>query len=161
MAINILGDRHIVATDISLVCNDVVTKGTVLGYGTSGSGVALGDNAGVAAFYANQSGHVPVGPTLANFVNIDQTRQHRNFHNNEQVVGEKAPILRDGWIITNGIIGAAPNPGNTAYWEGSGMVTATLSATGGLKCTPKVGEFMSMLDENGYAKVYFKLPQPQ
>lgn len=158
MAINILGDRHILMTDVSLVCNDVVTKGTVLGYGTAGSGTAQNDNAGVAKFYANQSGQIPVGPTLANFVNIDQTRQHRNFHNNEQVIGEKAPILRQGWLITNGVLGT-PAVGNTAYWTTSGNVQPTMDANGGLKCTPRVGEFMSTLDENGYAKVSFLLPQ--
>jgi len=158
MSINIKGDRHIIETDISLICNDVVTKGTVLGYGTAGSGSAQNDNAGVAAYYANPSGQKPLGPTLANFVNIDQTRQHRNFHNNEQVIGEKAPILRKGWLITNGIFGT-PTAGATAYWAASGLVTPTLNAQGGLIATPKVGEFMSILDADGYCKVEFMLPQ--
>lgn len=155
--ITIKGDRHIIMTDISNICNDVVTKGTVLGYGTAGSGTAQGDNAGTAAYYANPSGQIPLGPTLANFVNIDQTRQHRNFHNNEQVVGEKAPIVRKGWLVTNGVIGT-PTVGNTAFWTASGNVTPTMSATGGTKATPKVGEFMSALDSDGFAKVMFDLP---
>ncbi|MFN7829978.1 MAG: hypothetical protein ACK5NX_02135, partial [Armatimonadota bacterium] len=56
-------DRHILETDISLVCNDVHEKGAVLVYSTAGSGTAL-YTPGVANVAANPSGKVPAGVSL-------------------------------------------------------------------------------------------------
>ena len=152
-------DRNILETDISLVCNDVHSKGAVLVYGTSASGVGI-ETPGVASLVSNPSGYKVAGLSLANFVDIDQTRYHRNFHKDEQVIGEKAPLLRKGYVVTDMIV-ASPgtiNAGANAYLSTDGKLTATVSATGGEVATPKVGTFASKKDENGYAKVYIELP---
>jgi hypothetical protein len=152
-------DRNILETDISLVCNDVHSKGAVLVYGTAASGVGI-ETPGVASLVSNPSGYKVAGLSLANFVDIDQTRYHRNFHKDEQVIGEKAPLLRKGYVVTDMIV-ASPgtiNAGANAYLSTDGKLTATVSATGGEVATPKVGTFASKKDENGYAKVYIELP---
>lgn len=152
-------DRNILETDISLVCNNVHSKGAVLVYGTAASGVGI-ETPGVASLVSNPSGYKVAGLSLANFVDIDQTRYHRNFHKDEQVIGEKAPLLRKGYVVTDMIV-ASPgtiNAGANAYLSTDGKLTATVSATGGEVATPKVGTFASKKDENGYAKVYIELP---
>lgn len=152
-------DRNILETDISLVCNDVHSKGAVLVYGTAASGVGI-ETPGIASLVSNPSGYKVAGLSLANFVDIDQTRYHRNFHKDEQVIGEKAPLLRKGYVVTDMIV-ASPgtiNAGANAYLSTDGKLTATVSATGGEVATPKVGTFASKKDENGYAKVYIELP---
>jgi hypothetical protein len=153
------GDRLIVETDISNVCNDVVSQqGLVLCYGNAGSGNAMVDgNQGTVTLAASPSGKVPAGLILATFVNIDQTRQHRNFHKSEQVIGEKAPLLTKGWVVTDQVTGT-PTVGATAYLTANGVLTPTVSATGGIAATPKVGIFKSILDEAGFAKVEVNLP---
>lgn len=153
------GDRNVIETDISNVCNDVVAQqGLVLCYGNPGSGSAMVDvNQGTVTLAANPSGKVPAGLSLATFVNIDQTRQHRNFHKSEQVVGEKAPLVTRGWVVTDQVTGA-PTVGATAYLTANGVLTPTVSATGGVAATPKVGIFKSVLDESGFAKVEVSLP---
>ena len=162
------GDRHVEVTDVSMVCNDVCSEGQALCYGIAGSGAGMGDttsigsgmlpdNAGSVTLAANPSGLKPAGITLANFVNVDQTRYHRNWYTGEQVVGEKAPLLRRGWVVTNAVTGT-PAPGNKAYVTTNGQMTPTVSATGGTVATPMIGEFMTGIDENGYAKVSVNLP---
>lgn len=152
-------DRNILETDISLVCNDVHEKGKVLVYGTAASGAGVVEP-GVCSLVSNPSGYKVAGLSLANFVNIDQTRYHRNFHKDEQVIGEKAPLLRKGYVVTDQIAsGTSPTAGSKAYLTSNGQLTPTVSATGGEVATPPVGEFATSKDENGYAKVYIELPR--
>lgn len=155
----LLGDRLIAQTDGTNICNDVVqNKGAILVYGTPGSGAALVDvNQGFVNLGATGSGKTPAGLCLSTFVNIDQTRQHRNYHKDEQVVGEKASLMTDGWVVTDQFTGT-PTVGATAYLGVSGTVSTTLSATGGLVATPKVGMFKSVPDESGFVKLQIKLP---
>lgn len=149
-------DRNVLETDISLVCNDVVSKGLVLVYGTAASGVG-NETPGVATLVTNPSGYKVAGLTLASFVSIDQTRQHRNFHKDEQVIGEKAPLLRKGYVVTDAVAGT-PAPGAPAYLVGTGVLSTVVSSTGGEVATPLVGVFATAKDESGFAKVYINLP---
>lgn len=148
-------DRNVLETDISLVCNDVVSKGLVLVYGTAASGVG-NETPGVASLVANPSGYKVAGLTLASFVSIDQTRQHRNFMKDEQVIGEKAPLLRKGYVVTDAVAGT-PAPGAPAYLVGTGVLSTVISPVG-VVATPLVGAFASAKDESGFAKVYIDLP---
>lgn len=148
-------DRYILETDISLVCNDTHEKGTVLVYGTASSGTGI-YTPGVASVAANASGKVVAGVSLAAFVNIDQTRQKRNFQRDEQVVGEKAPLLKKGWIVTDMIVSGQAgsiDSGVTAYLGASGKLT-TVSTN-----APKVGQFANKVDAEGFVKVFIDLPQ--
>lgn len=150
-------DRNILETDISLVCNDVTSKGLVLCYGTAASGVG-NEAAGVVAKMSNPSGYKVAGLTLAGFVDIDQTRFHRNFHKDEQVIGEKAPLLTKGWVITDAIANVSVLPGEKAYLVANGTISNVVSSTGGVVATPEVGAFLTKKDESGFAKVYINLP---
>lgn len=150
-------DRFILETDVSLVCNDVIVKGQCLVYGTGSTAFASGAGVytpGTAEYAANSSGRVAAGLSLAGFVNIDQTRQKRNFHKDEQVIGEKVPLLRKGWVITDQIAtGLTILAGDTAYIGASGLLT-NLSAGS----VPKIGQFVTKKDADGYAKVQISLP---
>ena len=53
-------DRNVLETDISLVCNDVVSKGLVLVYGTQASGVG-NETPGIASLVVNPSGYKVAG----------------------------------------------------------------------------------------------------
>jgi hypothetical protein len=151
------GDMFIEQTDPFHILNDVAAPGVVLCYNTAGSGVALGASRGVCQLAANPSGLKVFGGLLQNFVSIDETRYHRNWHKNEQVVGEPADVLRKGWFVTDKVTGT-PTEGNKAYLTSNGVVTPTVSATGGTAATPLVGEFGGSKDENGYVKLIFNLP---
>ena len=160
------GDRRELYVDVSFFNNDVAERGIVLVYGpgggsgtglNSGSGVALDDANQVASVAGNPSGLIPAGLLLNNQVSIDQTRQHINFQRDEMIAGGKCALLRRGWVVTNMITGT-PAAGNKAYLTANGKLTPTKSATGGTAATPLVGEFMTSLDQDGYAKVEVNLP---
>src|ERR1051325_2464186 len=128
------GNRYIESTDTSCTLNDVAAPGVVLCYSTAGSGIALGDNAGVTQLAVSPSGLKVHGVLLQNFVDIDQTLYHRNFHKDEQVIGERANVLRRGWVVTDKVTGA-PTRGDKAYLTTSGVVPPTVSSTGGTVAT--------------------------
>lgn len=151
------GDRVVLETDITLGCDSVTERGVVLCHKTAGSGVALGTLAGKADMYANPSGKVPCGLLMNDVVNTDQTRYHKNFHKDETMVGEVCTLLKKGRVTTNKVTGT-PTPGATAYLTASGVLTPTVSATGGVAATPKVGQFVGGLDEAGFAAVDINLP---
>ena len=160
------GDRREIEVDVSFFNNDVAERGLVLVYGpgggsgtglTAGSGIALDDANQVASVAANPSGLTPAGLLLNNQVSIDQTSQHINYQRDEMIVGGKCSLMRRGWVVTNKITGT-PVGGNKAYLGANGNLTPTKSATGGTAATPLVGEFMSSIDQDGYAKVEVNLP---
>jgi hypothetical protein len=162
------GDRHELQVDVAYFNNDVSERGVILVYGQGGgsgslasvpsaSGAAMDNAQAVVSLAANPSGLTPAGLLLNNQVNIDQTRQHINFMRDEMIVGGKCALLRQGWVVTNKVTGS-PAAGNKAYLTANGNLTPTLSATGGLKATPQVGEFMGALDESGFVKVAVHLP---
>ena len=152
------GDRYEGMTDVSFFMNDSsAAKGGVVVLSTGGSGVALDQSTALVTYAAAASGNVPVGLLLNDMVNIDQTRQHINFHKNEVQKGGKVTLLTKGWVVTNMITGT-PAAGNPAYLTDEGKLTPTKSADGGVVATPPVGRFLSSEDEDGYAKVAIDLP---
>jgi hypothetical protein len=54
--------------------------------------------------------------------------------------------------------GTSPAAGGVAYLTSNGEVTPTVSSTGGLVATPKVGVFAGAKDENGYVTIDVNLP---
>ena len=152
------GDRYEGMTDVSFFMNDSsAAKGGIAVLSTGGSGVALDQSKALVTYAAAASGNIPVGLLLNDMVNIDQTRQHINFHKNEVQKGGKVTLLTDGWVVTDMVTGT-PVAGNPAYLTAAGKVTPTQSATGGVKATPPVGRFLSSKDEDGYVKLSVKLP---
>jgi|TARA_R110000824_G_scaffold211640_5_gene397562 hypothetical protein len=156
------GDRYEALTDISFFWNTstTATRGGVACLQNAGSGVALDQSAAKVEYSSDPSGKVPVGLLLNDVVNIDQTRQHINYHKNEAQLGGKITMLQQGWIVTDFVYpGITPTAGRVAYLNHSGYLQDTLVDSGDLKRTPPVGRFMSNKDEDGYAKVFVSLPQ--
>ena len=150
-------DRQAIEYDIKRGCTTVAERGVIAVFSTSGSGAAIGLTAGFVQIAANPSGTVPAGVLLNDVVNIDETRYHRNFYKDEIKVNEPVALLKKGYVTTNMVTGT-PTVGQTAYVSASGYVTPTVSATGGLAATPKVGQFTSIKDEAGYVTLEVNLP---
>ena len=154
----------------------VVATGTG---GTAPSGAAMDQSVNQCVYVAAPSGYHPLGMLLVDVVNVDLTRQILNPYKSEAQVGDKVVLMRKGYAVTNKLIGGGAEGGvNTvtqgaaAYCGPSGNLTADQGivwATGyghgteaggyGYKTQfPRVGTFMSKVDEDGYAKVYVDLP---
>ena len=160
------GDRYELETDVSYFMNEVAERGGVATLSTAGSGAALDQSAALVTYAAAQSGAIPVGILLNDMVNIDQTRQHINFHKNEMQQGGKVTLLRKGWVVTNFIDpGDTITAGQTAFVGPSGYITNSQTTTGGLGSDNSagafVGRFDSLADEDGYAKVSVNLPHAE
>jgi hypothetical protein len=152
------GDRFEGVTDVSFFNNDEdKAKGGIACLVTGGSGVALDQSKALVSYAASASGNIPVGLLLNDMVNIDQTRQHINFHKNEVQKGGKCTLLTQGWVLTSMVTGT-PTAGAPAYLGANGNVTPTQSATGGNAANPPVGRFLSSKDEDDYVKLEVHLP---
>lgn len=157
--------RTILETDISLTCDTVKERGYFLVYGggtagtagSSGSGVALGDRAGVATLVTAQSGSKVAGMLLNDVVNYDTTKYHGNFHKDETLINERCNLLRKGRVTTDALVsGQSPAAGDVAYLGASGKLTAAYVND---VATPKVGRFVAPKDENAFVTVDVNLPQ--
>ena len=151
-------DRIELLTDVSFFMNTTATRGGIVCLSTAGSGVAMDDALAVVSYAAVASGQMPVGVLLNYVVNLDLTRQHINWHKDEVQVGGKVSILRAGVVTTNLIVGT-PVAGKPAYLGIDGKMTSVvptgLSSPSGVtgNMTARVGQFLSTLDADGYAKV--------
>ncbi len=153
------GDRHEFLTDVSYFMNEVATRGGIVSYSTVGSGTALDQSAALVTYAANSTGNVPVGILLNDMVNLDLTRQHANYHRNEMQLGGKVTLGKKGWWVTNSIIGT-PALKDWAHLCSSGQIAPITNANeplANLSNMPRVGKFMGIQDEDGYAKVYIDL----
>ena len=146
------GDRHELDTDISYFMNETASRGVVLAVSTQASGAAMDNAAAVATVAAEASGAIALGILLNDVVNIDQTRQHLNWHKDEVQQGSKVTILTKGFVVTDQISGT-PSAGDTAYLADSGLIAGTQDGT-----APAIGRFLSTQDADGYAKVSVNLP---
>ena len=145
------GDRNVLETDISFFINVTAEKGQLICVSTQGSGAAM-DHAEQLATTSSGT-NVPLGIILNDVVDIDQTRQHINWHKDEVQKGGKCTILTKGTVVTDQITGT-PTAGMIAYLNANGTVGAqTLSGT-----STAVGRFLSTKDADGYAKVAINLP---
>jgi hypothetical protein len=146
------GDRRELDTDISYFMNETASRGVVVSVSTQGSGAAMDNSSAVATVAAEASGAVALGVLLNDVVNIDQTRQHLNWHKDEVQQGSKVTILSKGFVVTDQISGT-PSAGDTAYLADSGKISGSQDGT-----APAVGRFLSTKDADGYAKVSINLP---
>ncbi|MBW2632407.1 MAG: hypothetical protein JRC90_11760 [Deltaproteobacteria bacterium] len=154
------GDRYLAITEISFFMDQEATRGGVTVLKTAGSGAALDQQAAEVEYAANPSGSYPVGLLLDDMVDKDLTRTHLNFQKSEHQKGSKVGLLRDGWVVTNMFyaptgVAHVPTAGKIAYLGPSGLLTISVGPGADY---PVVGRFESSLDEDGYAKVYIKLP---
>jgi hypothetical protein len=145
------------AQRLDFFMDEVAERGNVCVISTGGSGVAMDQGNALATVAASPSGTSPLGMLLQDMVNKDLTRTHLNYYKDECQKGGKVLIARKGWFVTNRVTGT-PTIGATAYLANSGLLSATVHSVGGIAATPKVGQFLSTLDEDGYAKVEIELP---
>lgn len=139
-------DRIELLTDISFFMNTTAERGGVASVVTGGSGVAMDDANAVVSFAAVASGAKPVGVLLNDVVNIDLTRQHINWYRDEVQLGGKVTLLRQGQVSTNRVTGS-PAAGADAYVGASGLIgTSSTNAV-------KIGQFLSAVDSDGFAKL--------
>ena len=155
-------DRHELQTDISFFMNEVASRGGVAVFSTAGSGAAMDSNKALVTYKAMPSGSVPAGLLLNDMVNIDQTRQHINWHKDEVKKGGKVTLLRKGWVVTDKIYpGHSPKAGDIAFVGHSGLMGVSMTIADQSDLSGEgfvVGRFMSKKDEDGYAKVEVNLP---
>lgn len=151
------GDRIELYTGIDCFMNEVAERGGIACASTVGSGSALDQAAQLVTYASTSSGAVPVGLLLNDMVNIDLTRQHPNWFRDEVQKGGKVTVAKYGFWVTNLIIGS-PARGDAAVVSSSGYLSPMTRAnqtngTWNRALNPYVGEFLSSLDEDGYAKV--------
>ena len=153
-------DRHELDVDISFFWNAAAAeRGGVVVLDAVGSGAAM-DQAGAKVKYAVATNAlIPVGILLNDVVNLDLTRQHINWHQDEVQKGGKVSILTKGYVVTNKISGT-PAAGEAAFVcdDTAGNIATDAEITDGKKII--IGRFMSKKDEDDYAKVEINLPMP-
>lgn len=142
-------------TDITNFWTTVAAeKGGCAGVVTQGSGAAIGinlaDEANVVGYIADPSGVIAKGVLLQTVaVAMSATRDFPNFENGEIRPGDKATLVKKGFVVTNMIpAGITPTVGAAAYLAASGTISST-QATG----APQVGRFETTKDANGFARV--------
>lgn len=120
--------------------------------GTGGSGVSLDNVLNVAQYKTVGSGSIPLGVLLQD-VNpvMSATRDFKNFATMEVRPGEKVTLLRKGWLVTD-MVSGTPAIGGVAYVGPSGLI-ATTSVDG----APACGRFESLVDADGFAKIYIDI----
>ena len=143
------GDRNVLETDISFFINVTAEKGQLICVSTQGSGAAM-DHAEQLATTSSGT-NVPLGIILNDVVDIDQTRQHINWHKDEVQKGGKCTILRKGTVVTDQVTGS-PSANDVAYVNANGTVGAQVASSSA------VGKFLGSKDADGYIKVAINLP---
>jgi hypothetical protein len=152
-------DRNHVESEIGYFCNDVVNRGVILIFGSSGSGVSLDQTQAIASLpgpdIAPATGVVnpkPLGVLMNDMVNVDLTHFHMNFYKDVMPVGGKCTIWKRGWVVTDQVrAGITPVAGDLAYLAPSGQITNVAG-------TARVGSFLSAKDEKGFVKFEVNLP---
>ncbi len=153
----IRGPYQVVADKCDLVATGVASAGMVGCYSTATSGTGFGDTAGKVSFASSPSGLKPVGLLMHEVVNIDTTLYRLNPYKDEINIGSRCRLMRKGWVNTDKVTGS-PTAGDDAYLTTAGVLTPTVSSTGGTVATPLVGKFETAKDESGYAQVAIDLP---
>ena len=153
------GDRYEAVTLIDFFMDSVAERGGPVCLETAGSGAALDQADAQVDYLANPSGYAPIGVLLNDVVNIDLTRQQKNFHKDEMQVQGKVCVLAEGWCVTNRITpGVTPTRGQLAYVGESGYFNVTAPSDDSGMANMAIGRFLSTKDEDGYAKVYVRMP---
>lgn len=141
------GDRNELDTDISFFINETAEKGQFMSISTAGSGSAMDNSSAVVTAAAEASGALFAGVILNDVVNIDQARYHINWQKDEVQQGGKVTLLRKGFIVTDQVTGT-PTAGQDCYLADAGKCSASADGT-----SPKIGQFLSIKDAAGFAKV--------
>lgn len=141
-------DREEFHHDIRWYMTTVAERGGIVCLQTAGSGGYPGHANNKVVYAANPSGRYPIGLLLQDVVNDDLTRTHKNWYKDTVQVNSKVALMKDGWVTTDMIDSSTPVGGEPAYLGASGLFSTT-QATG----APKVGQFLTSKDQDGYAAV--------
>lgn len=150
--------RHVVVDTSVYRMNETAEAGIGVWLSTGASGIGLDSSVQLATANGTPTSGTArhLGMLMTDVVNIDQTKQHINYHKEEVQQGSPVRIMRDGWAVTDRIYpGVSPAAGNTAYVYHSGFFTNVNNAD----ANTQVGFFETSKDEDGYATVYVKLPR--
>ena len=141
-------DRVEHLTDLSYFMNETASRGIIVTHLSAGSGSAM-DDSNATVQVANNTTELPAGLLLNDVVNLDLTRQHLNFHQDEVQQGGKVLLLRRGTVVTDQVTaGQTIVAGAAAHFTTNGVLT-----TGTAGHSAQVGRFLSDYDPDGYVKV--------
>ena len=143
--------RNEFLTDLSFFMNETSERGVMCVASTQGSGAAM-DQSEAAVKVASNVADKPVGLLLNDVVNLDLTRQHINYAQDEMQKGGKVLLLRAGFVVTDQISGAI-TLGEAAHFVDDGrFCSATASSH-----SAQVGRWLSKKDSDGYAKIQINI----
>jgi len=128
-------------TNIMGFCNEVTPKGRILVFDGN---THQDPYDGWVVPKTNIAETNPVGLLLNDVVNVDLTRSHINWHNDEVQVGSKVSVMSIGEACVP-VIGE-PNVADPVYYTYEGQITAEPHSE-------PIGRFLSRKDQDGYAKI--------
>ena len=149
MALRPTRNEHL--TDLSFFMDEVAERGLMCVASTQGSGAAM-DQSQAAVKVASALGDKPVGLLLNDMVNLDLTRQHINYDQDEMQKGGKVLLLRAGFVVTDQISGAITLGEAAHFVPGGSFCSATASSH-----SDQVGRWLSKKDADGYAKIQINI----
>jgi hypothetical protein len=146
-------DRVEHLTDLSFFMNETGERGVIVIHNTTGSGASMDDAAATVEIpdTAAEASGDPAGLLLNDVVNLDLTRQHLNYHQDEVQQGGKVLLLRRGTVVTDKYSGT-PEAGEPAYFWIGGVLVADSDKLANNSPT-QVGRFLSKPNSDGYVKV--------
>lgn len=149
------GTSHRHETTMDYILNRAAEPGTmVVASGTAG----LVDIAGIVNA---QSGIWPVGMLLNTREDFNYAKELERVQYDTDDIGTVVTLLRRGEVQTNLVVangGVAIAPGQPAYLAPNGFIgNANLSPSGVADESRKVGQFMSAVDTDGYARVRIQM----
>ena len=147
------GTSHRHETTMDYILNRAAEPGTmVVASGTAG----LVDVVGTVQL--SGSGIWPVGLLLNTREDFNYAKELERVQYDTDDIGTVVTLLRRGEVVTNLVVangGVAIAPGQPAYLAGNGFIGNANSAPSG--GNQKVGQFMSAVDADGYARVRIEL----
>ena len=149
MALRPTRNEHL--TDLSFFMDETAERGLMCVASTQGSGAAM-DQSQAAVKVASALGDKPVGLLLNDMVNLDLTRQHINYDQDEMQKGGKVLLLRAGFVVTDQISGAITLGEAAHFVPGGSFCSATASSH-----SDQVGRWLSKKDADGYAKIQINI----
>ena len=141
--------------DISFFMNETAERGIIVIHDTAATGtVAAMDDANATVSIPTGTNGQPAGLLLNDVVNLDLTRQHINWHQDEVQIGGKVTLLKRGVVVTDQLVtGIDPLPGEKAYFTTSGKISNSSVATDDINSATQIGRFLSSKNSDGFAKV--------
>jgi hypothetical protein len=159
MALKSGGLSHRHETSMQFVLNRAAEPGTVV----VASGVAgLVDVVGAEQLAAGDgSGIYPMGVLLNTRESFDYAKELERVQYDTDDIGTVVTLLRRGELDTNLVVangGVAIAAGQAAYLAPNGQIgNANLTPSGVLNDQTRIGQFVSAVDADGYAKVRIEI----